>query len=256
MDSLIDKNQIDDQVDYYTLLVGENAKFKNEKELAKGKYIADNYIMTLESQMDQMRKDLDKERSENMAKANLSELLDKYQNRQQVPPENTPIVQDKSPTIDPKQIESLIDSRMSERELARKEAENYTFVKNKLIEQYGQNYSNYIANHMAELGITEDYLNSMARSNPKATLKMLGIDPDPVLKDPFRTTPRTNMTPFTPKTQEKKTWTYWQKMKEERPKEYYSPKTNVEMHRAALELGAEFEDGDFGRFQKDFRISY
>lgn len=254
MDSLIVKDQVDDQIDYYNLLVGEHAKFKNEKELAKGKYISDNYIMTLESQMDQLRSDLDKERNTNMAKAKLEELIDQYQKRQQESPAPQPQQQDKSPTIDPKQIESLIDSRMHERETSRKQQDNQEFVKQKLIEQFGTDYSRYIANSMKELDMSEDMLNQMARSNPKALLKMLGVGEQ--TSDPFRNNIRSTNQPWTPKTQEKKTWSYWQNMKQTDPKKYYSRETNVEMHKAALELGDAFEDGDFSRFQKDFRISY
>jgi hypothetical protein len=253
VDSLIVKDQTDDQIDYYSLLVGENAKFKNEKELAKGKYIADNYIGTLESQMDQLRAELDKERNTNMAKAKLEDLLDQYQKRQQEPPAKEPI-QDKSPTIDPKQIESLIDNRMQERETSRKQQDNQDFVKKQLTEQYGTDYSRYIANAMSELDMSEDMLNQMARTNPKALLKMLGVGEQS--RDPFRNTLRNTQVPFTPRPAEQKTWSYWQKMKEENPKKYHSRETNVEMHRAALELGDAFEDGDFNRFRKDFRISY
>ena len=254
MDSLIVKDQTDDQIDYYSLLVGENAKFKNEKELAKGKYIADNYIGTLESQMDHLRAELEKERSTNMAKAKLEDLINQYQNRPKEPPVETPPDKDKSPTIDPKAIESLIDTRLSERETLRKQTENQEFVKNKLIEQFGTDYSRYIANSMSELGMSEDQLNSMARTSPKALLKMLGADQ--TARDPFRNNIRNTANTFTPHQPEKKTWSYWQKMKEENPKKYFSRETNVEMHKAALELGDAFEDGDFNRFQKDFRISY
>lgn len=254
MDSIIVKDQVDDNIDYYNLLVGENAKFKNEKELAKGKYIADNYIGTLESQMDHLRAELEKERSTNMAKAKLEDLIDQYQNRQKEPPVVPTPDKDKSPTIDPKAIESLIDTRLSERETLRKQQENQEFVKSKLTEQFGTDYSRYISNAMVELGMSEDQLNSMARTSPKALLKMLGADQ--AVKDPFRNNIRNTANTFTPHQPEKKTWSYWQKLKETDPKKYASRQTNVEMHKAALELGEAFEDGDFNKFRKDFRITY
>ena len=256
VDSLLTQDQTDDNTDYYNLLVGEKAKFKNEKELAKGKYIADNYILTLETQMDQLRRDYEREKNENMAKAKLEDLLDQYQNRKPAPPQDTTDTVDKSPSINTKQIESLIENRMQERETSRKQSDNYNFVKNKLIEQYGQNYSNQLAQAITEFDMTEDQLNTMARSNPKALLKMMGVDPDPVIRDPFRAPPKTTISPFAPKPMEKRSWSYYQKMKDENPRKYFSRETNVQMHRDALDLGADFEDGDFGRFQKDFRISY
>jgi hypothetical protein len=56
--------------------------------------------------------------------------------------------------------------------------------------------------------------------------------------------------------QEQRTWDWYQKLKVSDPKKYYSPETNVQMHKDALSLGEAFEDGDFGAYAKDYRISY
>lgn len=254
-ESLIEKEYPDR--DFYAELVGPNQKFKDEKELAKGKWYADELVRTYEHRMDQMREEIDSLRSKEQASAKLTDLIDQYQNRQQVPPENTTLLQDKSPSIDVKQIESLIDSRMQDRETSRKQQDNYTFVKNKLVEQYGPNYSTALSKQMAELDMSESYLNDMAKNSPKALLKMLGIEENPVLRDPFRAPPRSNMiqNQYTPQ-QEERTWAWYQKLKEENPKKYYSRETNVQMHNDAVRLGERFEDGDFNRYAKDYRISY
>src|ERR1700720_2008501 len=100
VDSLLETNQVDDNTDYYSLLVGENAKFKNEKDLAKGKYIGDQYIQTLESQMDNLRKDYLKEKEQNVARAKLEDLLDRLEKRQPETPNAQPtVVEQKTPSI-------------------------------------------------------------------------------------------------------------------------------------------------------------
>lgn len=259
MDSLIVKDQVDDQIDYYSLLVGENAKFKNEKELAKGKYIADNYIGTLESQLDQMRSQLLKEQEQNIARAKLEDLLDKLEKRQTSLPAEQPIAPEQKtpPSIKKEDIESLVDTRIQSRETARKETENFNFVKQKLSEKWGANYSNQLAQHMAELDLSEDYINREAKSNPKALLRTLGIQEITPNQDPFRSPPRSvqNTFNFKPQT-EVKNWDYWQKLKDTDPKKYYTPQTNVEMHKAALELGDAFETDDFRKYEKDYRIKF
>jgi hypothetical protein len=255
-DSLLGQTSYPDK-DFHSELVGEGKKFKDDKELAKGKYYADELLKTYETQMDQMREDIIKLRDENAAKAKMEDLIDRYQNLRQAPLEQYTQTQDKSPSIDIKQIESLVDSRVEQREAAKTATNNLSFVKNKLVEQYGKDYSVALERHMADLGITEQFLNDTARNNPKAALRMLGIDPDPVVKDPFRMPPKSNMVPATFKpTEEKRTWNWYQNMKATDPKKYYSAATNVQMHKDALALGSEFEDGDFNRFEKDYRITF
>lgn len=261
-DSLLDSGLIQDpQIDpnkkYLSDLVGDGKPFKDPEALAKGKYHSDSLIKTYEVQMDQMRVEMQKLRDENVAKAKLEDLLDQWQKRPLAPPE----IQDKSPSqstqVDVKQMESLIDNRMQERETSRKQTENFNLVKAKLEETLGKNYSNSLAQIMSELDMSKEYLDNMAKNSPKALLKMLGIDSDTtVTKDPFRTPPRSQITPFAPNPPEKRSWSWYQRLKDTDPKKYYSRETNVQMHKDALQLGDAFEDGDFGRFAKDYRISF
>lgn len=43
----------------------------------------------------------------------------------------------------------------------------------------------------------------------------------------------------------KRTWRYYQALKETDPRKYWAPKTQTQMHRDSEALGKEFEDGDF-----------
>lgn len=250
-------DQVDPNKDYLSELVGDGKKFKDTRELAKSKAHADSLIKLHETQMDQMREEMEKLRDENMAKAKLTDLLDQWQNREKAPPQKKTKDEDKSPSMDTKQIESLIDTRLQDREQSRKQTDNYNFVKTKLIEQHGREYDKALSQQMSDLGIDEKYLNDMARNAPKALLKMLGIDENPPVRDPFRAPPRSqmNQNQYKPLTQER-TWDWYQKLKEANPKKYYTRETNVQMHKDALSLGDRFEDGDFNRFAKDYRISY
>jgi hypothetical protein len=96
---------------------------------------------------------------------------------------------------------------------------------------------------MESLEITEEDLNEMARNRPKFLLKTLGLD-QPAPKEPFQTPIRSTQK-FVPAGAEKRTWSYYQKLKKENPKLYNDPKTNVQMQKDYIELGDEFEDGDF-----------
>src|SRR5260370_8747577 len=246
------------QDNYLENLVGEGKKFKTEEELAKGKYISDNYILTLESQMDQLRGDYLKLHEEQVAKAGLQELIDKMniQNKP-VSVDIKPLVPETKSPIDSKQIEDLIDSRMSQREQTKREAENIQFVKTKLEATLGKEYHDALQSRMAEVDLSADQFNLMARNNPKALTRLLDLEPQMVpSRDPFaqpRAQLRTDQ--FKPKTQVRD-WPWYQDLQVKEPKKYYSRETNVQMHKDALALGAAFETGHFNRFDKDFRINY
>src|SRR5260370_8426378 len=157
------------QDNYLENLVGEGKKFKTAEELAKGKYISDNYILTLESQMDQLRGDYLKLHEEQVAKAGLQELIDKMniQNKP-VSADNKPLVPETKSPIDPKQIEDLIDSRMSQREQAKREAENIQFVKTKLEATLVKDYHEALQSRMAEVHLSSDQFILMPHNNPKS----------------------------------------------------------------------------------------
>lgn len=236
-------------------LVGPGKKFSDQEALARGKANSDEYILTLETKFDQIREENEKLRTENMAKAKLEDLLDQWQNRQQKLPDTEPQVAEKA-TPSKEEFISLIDNRVQEREAQKRQAENYNQVKAKLQQAYGEQYASTLSSQMAELGITEQFLNQTARDNPKALLKMLGLDDQPQ-KDPYRAPPTSQVrSPITQPKGEQRTWSWYQNLKNTNPKEYYSSKTNVQMHKDALALGEAFEDGDFGRYNKDFRIKY
>lgn len=242
---------------YLADLVGEDKKFKTTEDLAKGKYVADNYILTLESQLDQLRGDYLKLHEEQMAKAGLQELIDRMNVSTPQPTKDTnPIVQEAKPTIDPKVIEDLIDSRMTQRERERREAANIQEVKTKLEATLGKEYQENLQTRMAEVGLSADEFNQMARNNPKALTRLLDLEPVVPSRDPW-SPPRTNIRTdqFKPKT-EVRDWQWYQDLKVKDPKKYYSRETNVQMHKDALELGAAFETGDFNRFAKDYRINF
>jgi len=242
---------------YLEELVGDNKKFKTTEDLAKGKYISDNYILTLESQLDQLRNDYTKLHEEQVAKAGLQELIDKMNSPKPVTPDITK-VPDAKPPIDPKQIEDLIDSRMSQREQARRDQENVNLVKSKLEEKWGKEYHDSLQQRLSDVDLTGDQFNQMAKNNPKTLIKLLELESQQYTpsRDPWappRSQVRTDS--FKPQT-EVRDWAWYQDLKVKDPKKYYSPATNVQMHKDALELGARFETGDFNRFDKDFRIKY
>lgn len=252
-DSLLDadnSSQVDLNKDYLQELVGEGKKFKTPQDLARGKYEADNYVKTLTVKLDQMREDYLKLDADYKARAKLEELIDQLDKSKQQPSSNEqPPVKDRMPEIDPKQIESLVDSQIKRNKLLEREQDNFNKVKEKLRERFGSNYQDALSEQIDGLGLTVDDMNALAKKSPTAFFKTLGLDQPPQTEN-FQAPPRTSQRSdtFSPKGGPKRTWAYYQKLKETNRNLYYDPKTNVQMEKDRQALGAEFEDGDFHKF--------
>lgn len=248
-ESMGDQPQIDETKNYLQDLVGEDKKFKTPEDLAKGKFLADSYVKILERRLDEMRTDYLKVSEENKARAKLEELIDQMNNKtQQLTSSEQPPAKEvpQTPSLD--QIESLVSNKISQVETQRKERENFNLITNKLKELYGNDYQVYLNKQTEDLGLSKEFVNDMARKHPSAFIRTFGLDASRS-NDSFQAPPRTNVG-FTPKLPEKRTWSYYQKLKQTDPKLYLDPKTAVQMQDDAIALGEEFADGDFYRFNK------
>lgn len=258
-DTLLDTNssndqQIDHSKNYLQELVGEGKKFSSPEELARGKAESDLYIKHLERGRDELREDYLKLREESVARQKLEELIGQLESKtqRQDSSDNTQQSDEKNiqPKYDPKEIESLVSSKIQEHELTRKQEQNFNSVKAKLQERFGTNYQASLKTQIDQLGLTEDFVNDLARKHPSVLFKTLGIDA-PVAREDFQTPPRSAQSNnFTPQNS-KRTWSYYQNMKKNDPKVYWDKSTQVQMMHDSVDLGEEFKDGDYARFGRE-----
>jgi hypothetical protein len=220
------------------------AKWKDKPadELLNAKIESDLYIRTLERQKDELRQDYIKAQEDIQARANLQELIDKL-NQKQEPDPVTP-KDEKTATYDPKEIEQLVLNKIEENKLREKEQQNYLQVQNKLKERFGSHTANILREQAITLGLSDSDVNDLARKSPEAFFRIMGLQDRP--SDPYNAPPRSDIRNdhFAPRIQ-KRTWSYYQDMKTKNPKQYWDPKTQVQMHKDADSLGDAFEDGDF-----------
>lgn len=249
MDNLVQPNQdqieIDENKDYLAELVGDDKKFKTPQELAKGKWHSDRMIELQNKRLDDMREDYLRIRDENQAKAKLEEYIDRITKQQTI--SNTPpqVNMDEPKQIDMDQIKSLVSSQIQEETTKRQQDSNFSKVQNKLVERYGKNYSNSLSEQIQNLGMTDRQITDLAKSAPDAAMRLLGLDSQPQ-RDGFQSPPRNQQRSdtFAPKTQ-KRTWQYYQEMRKANPDLYNDRKIANQMIQDAVELGDEFNDGDF-----------
>lgn len=242
-DSLLaDDQSVDPAKDYYIELVGEGKKFRDNQSLARGKYESDLYVKTLEQKLDQMQSDYTKLDTDYKATKKLEELIPEYISKSS---NKEPIVNDRDNSITPQQIESLVSSKMQEYESSKRQQENFNLVQEKLRERYGNNYKTVLREQIEDLGLTEDYVNSLAKTSPKAFIKTLGLD-QPVKTDNFQAPPRSQQRSdnFKPTAGEVRDWNWYETLRKKNPDLWKSKEMTVQRHKDYMELGERFEAGD------------
>jgi hypothetical protein len=240
-DTLLDQEK--EIKSYKDLLVGPNAKFKDDEELAKGKWFADATITVQNKQMDEMRELILKQREEIDARESLEELLGQLK-QQDTNSKNTPAKEvSTKPMIDQTELDSLISSRLERHEKQKIEEANLAKVRSVLKEQYGEKTADVLKSKMNEFGLSEEDINSMAKKNPSLFFNSLGLNQQ--TRDNFQAPPRSSVRSdnFKPSAEDH-TWSWYQKNYKKR--DFIANKDlNVQMARDAAALGDAFYDGDF-----------
>lgn len=243
LDDTGNQPDIDPTKNYLEELVGENKKFKTAEDLAKGKFMSDSYISTLERQRDEMREDYLKLREEAAASTRLQELLDKLEEKADLTSRELPLSnEEKSTGVNPEQVESLVSAQVLAMRESERQEENRRFVERMLNERLGSNYKSVLKEQAKALELTDDEVNLMAKNKPNLFLKTFGLD-QPVKTEsfqaPLRSQSRTDT--FAPQTT-KRTYSYYQNMRKTNPNLYLDRKIAIQMDKDAQALGKDFFD--------------
>lgn len=235
----------DPNKNYLETLVGDGKKFKTVEDLAKGKAEADLYIKTILRTQDELRADYERLREEYNSRAKLEELIDQLNTSNLASSNSTPPANEdtNTPNLKPEDIESLVMKKLQETELKRNEERNINTVMAKLKEKFGNNYADVLNRQAEQLGLSKEDVTNLAKKSPNAFLKVMELD-KPAEDNTLFKLPRNERRPdtFAPTSTQKRSWSYYEKMRKENPKAYFDPKTQVQMHHDAIALGDAFND--------------
>lgn len=242
MTNLLDQEDevFDETKNYYEELVGEGKKFKDNEALAKGKAEADTFIKHLLREKEILTNDYLKLRETYNAGPKLEELIDRLEDQRLASSENTTTANEETnmPKYNPAEVESLVSSKIQEYELTKRQENNFTEVKKKLKERFGNNYQSALQSQIENLGLTEDFVNTMARNHPQGFYKLFGLSDQK--GENFQTPPQSAQRPgFAPHV-EKRDWAYYENMRKSDPVKYNNPKTQLQIIDDAVALGTAF----------------
>jgi hypothetical protein len=241
--------------DYLAAMTAPGAKFdktkyKTDAELlqamAKSGWHADNTISTKNKAFDDLSADYIRLKEEVDKGPKVQELFD--QMTQRLNSQNQVIQQEVNqvPAFDPKQVETMISNSLQAHELNKIQKSNQDLVRAKLQERYGSDYAGVVKQQIEDLGVSEDLFKSLAKNNPKLLIKTLGLDQEKQ-QDLFQAPPQSSVRTdsFSPRGGQKRTWSYYQELKNKDRNLYSDPKTQTQMIMDHAALGREFEDGNY-----------
>lgn len=230
----------------YETLVGEGKKFKTNEDLAKGKLESDRFVGQLQSELAGLRQELS-------TRQTLEQLIDKFNSREnhQGNQENNQNSNgdDGNKSFSEADLNRLVEEKFNSAERARVHNANIETVRKALEESFGNDYVTHLKAKATELGVTEEYLQNMAKETPKAFLKLVEANgasgatrvqnnlfsPPTGLQNPNKST-----SGFSPTGTPKKS--YYDELKRKNPSEYWSPAIQNKMHKDAITLGEQFFD--------------
>ena len=227
-----DQANSSNQEDFVAQVVAEKGEqWKDPQALAKGYVHAQKRIKELEALEAQSAK-------QDFAKELLEQL------RAQAPaPVPAPVVapntgsEEENTTPSAEDIQSLIETKLTERESQRTLQENLAKADRLLVESFGTEATSVVEAKAKELGLTKDRLTSIAGESPSAFIALMGKSPSKETNDVSSSSKNTlNLAPQS--TERNKA--YYTQLRKDNSKLYYHPNTQKQMLADAERLGANF----------------
>lgn len=231
---------VDPNKDYFAELVGEGKKFADAKALARSKAEADAHIARLEREQAIARKELEN-------RMNMEKFMDQLSKTVQ-PKTAEPIIDPTSglernveqPKVEIKGLsEDDVTKMLEARERQHREQANIAEAIAKAKEAFGANYAIVLKQKAQELGVSEDFLTSIAKSNVAAFVRVVGIG-QVQGSDALFPQGSINTSGMQQTAKDTKNWAYYENIRKNNVAEYLLPKTQREMHEQAVKLGESF----------------
>jgi hypothetical protein len=227
---------VDPEKDYFSELVGEGKKFRDEKTLARSKVESDLFIKRLQEEMSGLRQELN-------TRMTLEQYMEKIKDSPPPNPnQNTNSGNEGDAPLSLEKIEQIVEKKAQELAGRRIQEQNVLQVQEALKAHYGNDYVPKLEEATQSLGLSKEFMSNLAKEQPKAFLKLLGVGDKP--NNPMKsdsgifTPPQSNQT-FRP-SGNTKNYAYYQNIKKTDPKTYWSASVQNEMHKSAMELQESF----------------
>ncbi len=205
-------------------------------KLAKAKFESDNFIIRLEAEAAEMRKEVS-------SKATIDEIMTQIRHLAPKPPEVKPPLEPQNPVpATSEDIETTVAKLLEQRSAVERAKSNRQMVEDKVLAKWGSDAQLNINKKAKELGVTVEHLQKIALDTPTLFFALTGLDKEPQTSAPV-VAPRSRElgpTPVNPTGE--RTRAYYVALKQRNPTEYFSTKMRQQEMKDALALGERFFD--------------
>lgn len=227
-----ESSEVERPANYREALVGEGKKFKTDEDVARSAWEKDNvFIPKILDENKSLRKELQE-------RANLEQLVSQLKDLRASSKASTDAGerQDESQghtntpaAISKEDIAALVKSVVTEEKTQDARTRNVEECVSALKNLYGENYLTSVRSRAKELGLTDDYLDNLAATSPKALIALLAPNQSKV----DVRAPRSSVlsTPNSTRSSNGKDWRYYQELRRKDPSRFYSPEIQIEMDR-------------------------
>lgn len=227
---------LDPEKKYSEELIGDGKRYSDQEKAARALVEKDNFIEQLKRENAQMRESMSKRMNEEDFLKKLEEVASRGQ---PAPNGGEPPVEgnDKPAALKPEDVEAII----AKREIEARQKQNLDSVLNKLQETFGADYRRRVQDQARTMGVDTSFLTDVAKKNPQAFYRLMGLDQKEQRNDAFSPPPRsTASTPMTGGS--KKDYAYFQRLRAEKGESwYFSIPVQQEVWKAAKEAEARGE---------------
>lgn len=234
---------IDPDKNYLEELVGENRKFKTVEALAKGKAESDAYIRKLQTELAELRQALQAKDQDLATRIKYEDFLRRLGQATGSPGNadvTSPEKGEPAPTkveakLPEEVIETTVESVLAKREQKRAQEANLSQVVSALRETFGDNYKHRVQQQAQRLGVDITTLTDIAARSPEAFYTLMEMKS----RETFSPPPRSQVS--LPRTESKKNFAYYQKMRKEKGELwYFTPAVQQEIWEEAKRQGESF----------------
>ena len=235
--------QIDPAKDYLPDLVGDDKPFKTPQALARAKVESDLHIKRLEAEMAEMRVQVG-------TQLTMQEFLDKVEAAKKAGGSQPPPIEpgnqsgadgngsgnQKTEGLSKDDVLGILNQQKE----ADTQARNADAVRQALEASWGPDYQKVLRGKLQELGVSEKFLNDMAKTQPLAFIKLVGAEAkkpsDRSVFTPVGSVVNSAVTPGNTEKNEK----YYTDLRQTNPKEYFTERVQMERWKQAKKLGDAF----------------
>lgn len=216
------------------VVAAKGETFKDPEAIAKGYLASQEHILKLEAENAQLKESSTKNDY-------MKEVLDRIDAGKSKPTSEEPVSENTgegtadNQGVTTDQIKDLITATLTQQEAERTASGNLAKTKELMQDAFGTEASKVLLQKQAELGMSKERLDQLASESPTAFMQLMGKAPK---KEDNKTVP-TSVVQIS-EGSGKRDWAYYQKLRRENSKLYYSAEIQNQLMKDRLELGDAF----------------